>query len=90
MVLNRQGWPEWWAWDLDLSPHLLKRMEDRGFNEVDLRTMLERASNYRPDVVERRWIIESRHQRLRWEIIVEPDNEVRLLVVVTAFPVWEK
>ena len=90
MVLNRQGWPEWWAWDLDLSPHLLKRMEDRGFNEVDLRTMLERASNYRPDVVERRWIIESRHQRRRWEIIVEPDNEVRLLVVVTAFPVWEK
>ena len=65
-------------------------MEDRGFNEVDLRTMLERASNYRPDVVERRWIIESRHQRRRWEIIVEPDNEVRLLVVVTAFPVWEK
>lgn len=52
--------------------------------------MLERASNYRPDVVERRWIIESRHQRRRWEIIVEPDNEVRLLVVVTAFPVWEK
>jgi hypothetical protein len=65
-------------------------MEDRGFNEVDLRTMLERASNYRPDVVDGRWIIETRHQRRRWEIVVEPDKELRLLVVVTAFPIWEK
>jgi hypothetical protein len=61
-------------------------MEDRGFNEVDLRTMLERASNYRPDVVESRWIIESRHQRRSWEIVVEPDESLRLLVVVTAYP----
>jgi hypothetical protein len=65
-------------------------MEDRGFNEIDLRTMLERASNYRPDVVDGRWIIETRHQRRRWEIVVEPDKELRLLVVVTAFPIWEK
>jgi len=35
------GWPEWWDWELDLSPHLLERMVDRGFSEVDLRRMME-------------------------------------------------
>jgi hypothetical protein len=30
-----------------LSAHLLKRMEDRVFNEVDLRRMLEHAGRYR-------------------------------------------
>lgn len=35
--------PHWWAWDLELSPHLLKRMIDRGFTEVDLRRMIEDA-----------------------------------------------
>ncbi len=83
------GWPEWWEWELELSPHLLKRMEDRGFNEVDLRTMLERATGRRADVVDGRWVIETRHRRRRWEVIVEPDAKLELLVVVTAFPVWE-
>jgi hypothetical protein len=64
-------------------------MEDRNFNEVDLRTMLQRAASYRPDIVEGRWVFETRHERRRWEVIVEPDNDLRLLVVVTAFPVWE-
>ncbi|MCL4215774.1 MAG: hypothetical protein KJ052_02020 [Candidatus Hydrogenedentes bacterium] len=64
-------------------------MEDRGFNEVDLRTMLERASAYRRDVVEGRWSVETRHHRQRWEVIVEPDSELSLLVVVTAYRVWE-
>jgi hypothetical protein len=60
-TLDKRGWPEWWEWELELSPHLLKRMEDRGFNEVDLRSIPERASNYRRDVVEGRWVVESRH-----------------------------
>ena len=63
-------------------------MEDRGFNEVDLRAMLERASNYRRDVVEGRWVIETRHAGRGWEVIVEPDGASSLLVVVTALAVW--
>ena len=51
-------WPEWWGWDLELSPHLLKRMIDRRFTEVDLRKMLQVAQRYRRDVVEYRWVIE--------------------------------
>ena len=62
-------------------------MLDRRFNEVDLRRMLEHASGYKPDVSEGRWVIETRHSKKDWEVIVEPDNEQRLLVIVTAYPV---
>lgn len=87
--MSRRDWPEWWDWELELSPHLLKRMGDRRFTEVDLRRMLERAFGYREDVVDGRWVIEARHRRRMWEVIVEPDRERQLLVVVTAYPVWE-
>jgi hypothetical protein len=80
-------WPSWWEWELALSSHLQKRMEDRGFNEVDLRDMLERARGYREDVVEGRWVISTSHQRNRWEVVVEPDHEDERLVVVTAYAV---
>jgi hypothetical protein len=50
-------WPDWWEWELELSPHLLKRMEERRFTEVDLRRMLEIARKFRPDIVEGRWLI---------------------------------
>jgi hypothetical protein len=80
-------WPEWWDWELELTPHLEMRMEDRDFTEIDLRQMLERADGYRPDVVEGRWVIKTRQRRANWEIIVEPDFEDELLVVITAYPV---
>ncbi len=41
--LKKQQWPEWWDWELELCPHLLKRMMDRQFNEIDLRKMLNHA-----------------------------------------------
>lgn len=68
-------WPSWWSWELELSPYLLKRMVDRQFSEVDLRRMLEYASGLREDVVEGRWIVETRHEKRPWEVIVEPDFE---------------
>lgn len=80
-------WPEWWSWDLELSPHLLKRMIDRQFTEVDLRKMLQVEPRYLRDVVEYRWVIETRHERRAWDVIVEPDREAKLLVVITACPV---
>jgi hypothetical protein len=80
-------WPAWWEWELEITPHLEKRMEDRDFTEVDLRQMLEQAQGYGSDVVAGRWVIATRHCRRRWEVIVEPDADARLLVVVTAYPV---
>ncbi len=72
--------------ELELSPHLLKRMVDRQFTEVDLRRMLQRARNHHKDVVEGRWVIESSLRSRHWEIIVEPDFQATLLVVITAYP----
>jgi hypothetical protein len=60
-------------------------MEDRDFSEVELRDMLERATGYREDVVDGRWIIETRHRKQPWEVIVEPDVREQLLVVITAY-----
>jgi hypothetical protein len=51
--------------------------------------MLERALRFRPDVVEGRWVIETRHGRRRWEVIVEPDQNAELLVGVTACAAWD-
>lgn len=39
--------PDWWSWDIELSPHVLKRMVDRSFTEADLRLMLEGATALR-------------------------------------------
>lgn len=79
--------PEWWHWELELTPHVEKRMEDRGFNEVELREMLERATAFRADVVDGRFVIETRFHGRKWEVVVEPDELEHLLVVVTAYGV---
>ena len=78
-------WPEWWQWELEFTSHLLRRMEDRAFSEMDLREMLERARAYRPDIIVGRWVIETRHSGKEWLVIVEPDFEERRLIVVTAY-----
>lgn len=62
-------------------------MDDRVFNEVDLRRMLEYATGYRVDILEGRFVIEARHAGLPWEVIVEPDEVRQLLVVITSYPV---
>jgi hypothetical protein len=81
------SWPEWWKWELEFSSHVEKRMEDRNFSEVELREMLEHASEYREDILDGRWVIETRHRRRPWEVIVEPDAHEHLLVVITAYEV---
>ena len=79
-------WPDWWSWELELTPHLLKRMDDRGFTEVDLRVMLDDATGFHREAVEGRFVIETRHRGRGWEVVVEPDHTELLLVVVTAYP----
>jgi hypothetical protein len=80
-------WPEWWAWELEFSPQLLKRMIDRRFNEADLRLMFEAASGYHENHEEGRYAIETVHDGRGWEVIVEPIDVEERLVVVTAYPV---
>jgi hypothetical protein len=80
------NWPEWWDWEIELSPHLLKRMIDRGFNESDVRTMMAHALRLREDAVPGRWVVEAKLDARAWQVIVEPDTIDKLVVVITAFP----
>jgi len=52
--------------------------------------MLEHAKGYRADIMEGRWVVDVAHQGERWEVIVEPDDRLELLVVVTAYPLEEQ
>ena len=47
--------------------------------------MLDSANRIRKDSLEGRWIVETTHRGTNWEVILEPDVEDTLLVVVTAF-----
>lgn len=78
-------WPEWWRWEIERKPHLLRRMRDRRFSEVELRLMLEDASGYHANCEPGRYAIETRHDRRPWEVIVEPVPEEKALVIVTAY-----
>jgi hypothetical protein len=62
-------------------------MGDRDFDELGVRRMLSVASGFHPDVAPDRWVIETRHRRGPWEVVVEPDLDTQLLVVITAYPV---
>lgn len=79
--------PVWWDWEIELSVHVLKRMVERRFSEVDLRRMMDSALNCYRARQAGRWIVEARHGRRSWRIILEPDLERELIVVVTAYPV---
>jgi len=78
-------WPECWDWEVAFTGHVQGRMEERGVTEVEVRSMLQRASGYSPSVVENRFMIETMHRGRPWIVIVEPDPDERLLVIVTAY-----
>ena len=61
-------------------------MQDRNFTELELRAMLEAATGYHKDVAPGRWVIETKRGRKAWEAIVEPDEALKILVVITAYP----
>lgn len=79
--------PKWWDWELEITPHAEKRMEQRGFTDLDLRQMLDSATGLREDYFEDRWIVETTHQGRDWEVIVEPDADETLLIIITAYAV---
>jgi hypothetical protein len=78
--------PEWWEWPLAFTPHVESRMEERQFSEVELRAMLADAT--RIDFARRpgRFLVATLHSGKAWAVVLEPDEDERLLYVVTAFP----
>ena len=79
--------PDWWEFELELSPHVLDRMIERDFSEADLRLMMEVANGLRPSESIGRWNVETSHLGDQWEIVVEPDVLDRVIVVITAYKV---
>jgi hypothetical protein len=79
--------PLWWSWEIEITPHIEKRMVQRYFNEIDLRTMLHSATNFEKDIEEGRFKIMSSLRNSAWEIIVEPDYQEKVLVLVTAYSI---
>ena len=81
------SFPEWWTWELSFVGHAEMRMEQRGVTEVDVRAMLERASGFEPNVIEGRYMIKTRQHGRPWIVIVEPDVDAKLLLIVTVYEV---
>jgi hypothetical protein len=79
------GFPDWWNWELSFTSHAELRMGQRGVTEVEVRAMLGRATGFEPNIAEGRFMIHVRHLRQPWIVIVEPDAEAKLLVVVTVY-----
>ena len=77
--------PEWWDWELAFTSHVEIRMEERGFTEVDLRRMLEDATEVEPSSRPGRWMISTRLRGSTWRVIVEPDQDELALYIVTAY-----
>ena len=60
-------------------------MEARLCTEVDVRRMMENAIDYYRSRREGRWVIETRFRQAPWKVIVEPDPDREVLVVVTVY-----
>ena len=78
--------PEWWEWDLRFISHLERRMEERGFSEIELRAMLTDATAITPSRRSGRWLISTHHGDHPWVVVVEPDSDDQMTYVITAYP----
>jgi len=88
-MTSKPAFPSWWSWGLSFTPHAELRMEQRGVTEIDVRAMLERATSFEPSVVDGRFMIHVVRNNRPWIVIVEPDTDASLLVVVTVYEVSE-
>ena len=78
--------PEWWEWDLRFILHLERRMEERGFSELELRAMLTDATVITPSRRSGRWLISTNLGDHQWVVVVEPDPDDQITYVITAYP----
>ena len=77
--------PDWWDWPLGLTAHAKSRMEERGISDIELRTMLEDATEIAPSRRPGRYLIRTKHWNQAWHVVVEPQPPERLLQIVTVY-----
>ena len=82
-----KDFPDWWSWELQFCDHVLLRMSQRNFNEADLRAMLEDATTITPDPDPGRWRVIAQFRGTPWAVILEPDLDENIIVVITAFEI---
>lgn len=80
------NWPSWWKWELGFTSHAEVRMEERDLSEVELRSMLDGAGHFVPARRPGRWLIHTRHRGKAWCVVVEPDLDDEIVMIVTAYP----
>ena len=78
--------PNWWVWDLKLTLHVQWRMEERGLSEIALRRLLDIAQRIKHGRVPGRFEVTGRFHDRTWTVVLEPDFEREVIVVVTVFP----
>src|SRR5262249_33584121 len=78
--------PWWWHWEIELSPHVERRMVERDVTDVELRAMLERAVAITPSDVGGPYVVHTKHRRRACRIVLEPDDAAECVVVVTVYP----
>lgn len=61
-------------------------MEEREFSEVDLRAMLEQPLDVTPMGRRGRCRVRARHGGREWIVVLEPEEEERVVIAVTAYP----
>jgi hypothetical protein len=77
--------PEWWGWDLVFTAHLEGRMEERDFSEVELRGMISEVEDLAPGRRPGRYVCRAKLRGQPWVVVLEPDPEDQVVVVVTAY-----
>ena len=81
------SWPAWWEWELEFSGHAEQRMAERGVTEVEVRAMLHEPwrLDTSPDGV--RFTAHAPHAGTEWVVVLEPDPQLKIVVVVTVYNV---
>ncbi|MEM8873697.1 MAG: DUF4258 domain-containing protein [Planctomycetota bacterium] len=79
--------PYWWDWELVMSPHVVKRMASRDISELDIRDMAERADGWSFDPYPGRVRLHTTMNGRAWRIVVEPQENIEAIEVVTTFAV---
>jgi hypothetical protein len=77
--------PDWWQWDLTFTRHVHVRMEEREFSEVELRGMISDITNLLAARRRGRFIGRTRLKGAPWIVVLEPDFDDHVVVVVTAY-----
>jgi hypothetical protein len=77
--------PEWWDWPFVLTPHVELRMEERGLDEIGLRSILVHPTHLQRDRGGGRWRVTGLQNRASWTVVLEPDALARVVLVITVF-----